>query len=260
MAEIALENIRREKRLRRSWLVSVLLHPRKAFEQIAAQTDAVWLLPLVVISLAVLANVGAAGSIKQAAAAMGEVQIPPEMQYWPPEQQAQYVQAVRATSGPVFVYVFPALKGLALVWFGWLMVSGLVHLILTTLGGRGDIGTMVNIVAWAGLPYGVRELVRAGSMLFTRQLIQFPGLAGFAPSGDDTTSLVLLSVLALIDLYVIWHIVLLVIGTQAGSKLSLTRTLVGILLTIIIALALQASTGYAAAKFSDLKIIQPMMY
>lgn len=260
MAEIALENIRRERRIRRSWLVSILLHPRITFEQIAAQAEAVWLLPLLVISLAVLVNVSVAGSIKQAAAAMGEVQIPPEMQYWPPEQQAQYVQAVQATSGPVFVYVFPALKGLVVVWFGWLMVSGLVHLILTTLGGRGDIGTMVNIVAWAGLPYGVRELVRAGSMLFTRQLIQFPGLAGFAPAGNDNASLVLLSVLALIDLYVIWHLILLVIGTRAGSKLSLTRTLIGISITIILALAIQASIGYAAVKLSDLKIIQPMMY
>lgn len=260
MAEIALENIRREKQLRRSWLASVLLHPRTAFEQIAAQTEAVWLLPLVVISLAALVQVAAAGSIKQAAAAMGEVQIPPEMQYWPPEQQAQYIQAVQATSGPVFVYVFPALKSLTIVWFGWLMVSGFVHLVLTTLGGRGNIGTMVNIVAWTGLPYGIRELVRAASMLMTKQLIQFPGLAGFAPGGDNTLSLILLSVLALIDLYLVWHAVLLVIGTRAGSKLSLTRTLIGILITIMLALALQASLGYAAARFSDLKIIQPMMY
>lgn len=97
-------------------------------------------------------------------------------------------------------------------------------------------------------------------MLFTKQLIHFPGLAGFAPSGDDSMSLILLSLLGLIDLYVIWHVVLLVIGASAGSKLSMPRTLIGILIAIIIALALQTSLGYAAAKFSDLKIIQPMMY
>ncbi len=260
MAEIALETVRKQKRMRRSWLVTVLLRPREAFSQIAGQTDSVWLLPLLAISLAALANVVVAGWLKQAAAAMGEVQIPPELQYLPPEQQAQYIQAVQATSGPVFVYVFPALKSLSLVWFGWLIISGFIHLILTTLGGRGDIGTMVNIVAWSGLPYGLRELVRAGAMLTTKQLIHTPGLAGFAPSGGGNLNLFLLSLFALIDIYVVWHVVLLVIGTRAGSKLSFARTLIGILVSILLASALQASVGYGVAKFSDLKIIQPIIF
>jgi hypothetical protein len=260
MAEIALETIRRERQIRRKWLISVLTRPREAFAQIAAQTDSVWILPLLVISIAALINVAASGWLKQAAAAVGEVPIPPELQYLPPEQQAQYIQAVQATTGPVFVYVFPALKSLMLVWFGWLLVSGFVHLLLTILGGRGDIGTTVNIVAWAGLPYGLRDLVRAGAMLTSKQLIQTTGLAGFTPAGDGNLSLFLMSALALIDIYLIWHAVLLVIGTRAGSKLSLARTLTGILVTVLLALALQALIGYGAAKLSDLRIIQPIVY
>jgi len=92
MAEIALETIRRERQIRRKWLISVLTRPSEAFAQIAAQTDSVWILPLLVISIAALINVAASGWLKQAAAAVGEVPIPPELQYLPPEQQAQYIR------------------------------------------------------------------------------------------------------------------------------------------------------------------------
>lgn len=260
MAEIALETIRRERQIRRKWLISVLTRPGQTLAQIGAQTESVWILPLLVISIAALVNVAVTGWLRQSAAAMGEVVIPPELQYLPPEQQAQYIQAVQATTGPVFVYVFPALKSLMLVWFGWLLVSGSVHLLLTILGGRGDIGSMVNIVAWAGLPYALRDLVRAGAMFTSKQLIQTTGLAGFAPAGDGNLSLFLMSALALIDIYLIWHTVLLVNGTRAASKLSLARTLTGILITVLLAVALQASLGYGAAKLSDLRIIQPIVY
>ena len=52
MTEIALEALHEQKRLRRSWLLSVLLRPREAFSQITAKSESLWLLPLVVISLA----------------------------------------------------------------------------------------------------------------------------------------------------------------------------------------------------------------
>lgn len=260
MAEIALESVREQRRLRRGWLSSVLLRPREAFNQITGQSDALWLLPLVVISLAALLNVYVVGHLKQTSAAMGEVQIPPELQYFTPEQQAQYIQAVQATNGPVFLYVFPALKALVQIWFGWMIASGFIHLILTMLGGRGEIGSMVNVVAWAGLPYALRELVRAGAQRITGQLIQTTGIAGFAPSGGDNLSLFLYSLFAVIDIYVVWQTVLLVIGARAASKLSLARTLAGVLLVVLLTLALQASLAYAFAKFGNLKIIQPIIF
>ena len=71
MAEIALESLREQKRLRRGWLLSVLLHPREAFSQITAQADSLWLPPLVAISLTALVNVYVVGHIRQTNAAMG---------------------------------------------------------------------------------------------------------------------------------------------------------------------------------------------
>ena len=40
---------------------------------------------------------------------MGEITYPPDYQYYTPEQQAQYMQAIQSTQGPVFVYVLPSI-------------------------------------------------------------------------------------------------------------------------------------------------------
>ena len=43
----------------------------------------------------------------------------------------------------------------------WLVVSWLLHLVLTLLGGRGTSQGAINVVAWASLPFVVRA-VRGG--------------------------------------------------------------------------------------------------
>lgn len=39
-------------------------------------------------------------------------------------------------------------------------MGGLLHLVLTMLGGRDSTGGALNIVAWAALPFALRDLVR----------------------------------------------------------------------------------------------------
>lgn len=257
MAEAALQTNRRQRHWKTEWLWNVLFHPRETFAQIAAQTEGVWLAPLIVLSITALLTVWASGSIRQAAAAMGEVPLPPEFQYYSPEQQAQYMQAIEATSGPVFLFVLPGLARLAQVWLGWMVVGGLIHLALTTLGGRGEIGMTMNLVAWAGLPFALRDIVRTVFMLNSDRLIQAQGLSGFAPSGEGNLALYLVGLLALVDLYLFWHIALLAIGGAAGSKLTLGRALTGVLITMLVVVALTALIPFGLSQFGDVKFIQP---
>lgn len=257
MAEAALETNRRQRRWKTEWLWNVLIHPRETFAQITAQREGVWLAPLLVLSLTALLTVWSSGTIRQAAAAMGEVTLPPDFQYYSPEQQAQYMQAIEATSGPVFLFVLPGLARIAQVWLGWLAVGGFVHLALTTLGGRGEIGMTMNLVAWAGLPLALRDLVRTIFMQNSDRLIQSPGLSGFAPAGEGHLALYLVGLLTLIDLYLIWHIALLAIGGSVGSKLSLGRALTGVLITMLVVLALQALIPYGLGQLGGAKFIQP---
>jgi Yip1 domain len=178
MIEATLEPPRRRSHFHLEWVIPALVYPRETFARIAAGTRWIWITPLTLVSLSTLAYVATAGWLRSIVAAGGQPQLPADFQYYPPEMQAQIMQALQATSGPVFLYVFPALVSLATLWVGWLLLSGLLHLILTLLGGRGSIGTTLNLVAWAGLPIVLRDTVRTIAMLSTHQLIAHPGLSG----------------------------------------------------------------------------------
>lgn len=240
-----------------NWVPLTLFKPRAAFANIAAQSGRVWLTPMLVLSLTSLVRVLVTGYLRQQAALAGGFTLPPEYQYYSPEQQAQFMQAMQATQGPVFLYVFPAISALLGVWVGWLLVSGLVHLVLTLLGGRGDTSPSTNLVAWASLPFALRDLVRIVAMWSTKQLIQAPGLAGFAPADASGGAAYLAVLLALVDIYVIWHIFLLVVGVRTGNGLAPVKAIGGVVFSIALVVGLQALLGFLTGQLGGLTIIRP---
>lgn len=257
MAETISPTIEIPKRFRFDWIPAVLLHPSAAFRKIGAQSRGVWLTPMLVLTLVTLARVLIVGSIRQQIALSGAPILPPDFQYYSPEQQAQFMQAMQSTSGPVFVYVFPTIVALLDVWIGWLLVGGLLHLVVTLFGGRGETLYTINLVAWASLPLALRELVRAGSMMATRQLIQSSGLSGFAPAGPAGETTYLAALLALIDIFYIWHVLLLVIGVRVGNSLSLTKSVISVVVTTGIVIGMVALLDYLVGKLGSLTIIRP---
>jgi hypothetical protein len=238
-------------------VTGVFFRPKATFRSINEQNRGVWRLPMLILTLATLASILVAGSIKQQIALNSTPELPPDFQYFSPEQQAQVMQAMQATSGPVFIYVFPAIVALLGIWLGWLLVGGLLHLAVTLFGGRGETIYTMNLVAWASLPLVLRELVRAVSMLVTGQLINSPGLSGFAPADPTGSTTYLSAILAAIDIYLLWHIVLLVIGVRVGNGLSLVKSIIAVLLTVGIVTGLAALLETLAGRLGSLTIIRP---
>src|SRR5258705_10233740 len=134
-----------------SRMLTILLHPRQAFAEMASGSHVVWLTPMLVLSLTASLAVIVAGYLKSRAALIGEIALPPDWQFWTPEMQNNYMQAQQATQGSVFTYVIPLVGALAALWLGWLVLAGLLHLGSTLLGGRGSMQRRLNIVAWGGL-------------------------------------------------------------------------------------------------------------
>jgi hypothetical protein len=252
-ASLALD---RPRRFHFEWLWPALFRPRQFFARLAEHTGDVWLTPIVALMVATLIGVGVAGPLNQVAAQTGQ-NLPQAAQWWTPEQLQQYQQIQASMSGPVFIYVFPALIGVLAIWVGWLALVGVLHLALTLFGGRGSTRAAMNVVAWASLPFAVREAVRAIAMLTTQRLISAPGLSGFAPVGPSTVNILLTALLTLVDVYLLWHIVLLVLGVRAGNGLPLGKALGGVLIAVAVMLALQIAPSWLMAQFSELSIIQP---
>jgi hypothetical protein len=258
--ETPLESPEMPRRFQFGWVLPALFRPRPTFGKIAAQNGDVWLTPILILMLVAVLRTVAAGSIKQAAAANGLVTPPAGFQYYTPEQQTQSQQAQSAMSGPVFIYVFPAVLAALETWVGWLLVVGLLHLVLTMLGGRGASRQAMNLVAWASLPFAVRDGVRIIYLLVTHQLISRTGLAGFAPTDGGDGSAYLAQLLAFFDIYLIWHALLLVTGVRAGDKLAAGKAWGGVLITLAIVLLLEALPGFGLTKLGTLNVIQPFFF
>lgn len=191
---------------------------------------------------------------------MGEITFPPDYQYYTPEQQAQFMQATQSTQGPVFVYVLPAIASVIGVWIGWLILGGILHLVTTLFGGRGSTVMSMNIVAWASLPLALRALIQVIYILVTKNAISGPGLSGFSPTGDSGLLLFIGQILRLIDIYIIWQILLLILGVRTTTALSLTKSTIGVLLTIFVILVLQAGLAYLGILLGNLSITRPFFF
>jgi hypothetical protein len=258
MAEIAIAE--KNKRFYFNWVPDVVFHPRRAFQNISSSTNAVWLTPLLILSCLVLINVLVLGRLKSQAALIGEISYPPDFQYYTPEQQAQYTQAIQSTQGPVFVYVLPAITSLLGVWFGWLILGGILHLVTTLLGGRGNTAISMNIVAWGSLPLAVRAIVQIIYMLISNKIISNPGLSGFSPVGDSGWLIFIGQILRLIDIYIIWQILLLILGVRLSAGLTTTKSSSGVIFTVMLILLLQAGISYLGSLLGNLTITRPFFF
>jgi hypothetical protein len=160
----------------------------------------------------------------------------------------------------VFVFVVPAITSLLGVWIGWLILSGILHLITTLLGGRGSTAISMNIVAWGSLPFAVRAIIQILYMLISKNLISNPGLSGFSLTGDSDWILFLGQILKLIDIYLIWQILLLVLGVRLSTALPTTKSFGGVILTVAIILVIQAGLLYLGSLLGNLTITRPFFF
>jgi hypothetical protein len=241
MSEITDTPIEPPRKLRFDWVIPALFRPRQAFSSIMGGMNTAWLTPILLLTAAGLLYVIAKGSIQQATTVAMPGEMPPDYEYYSTDQQANYQQAVSITSGPLLTLILPGVGAILGVWLGWLAVGGLMHLVLTLFGGRGAMGTSLGMVAWANLPFAVRDIERALYVMASNRLIQSPGLSGFASPGIGS------AFLSLIDIFVIWNIVLLLVGVTKGHGLSRGKAGASVLITVGVVLAIKTGVGFAGS-------------
>ena len=217
-----------------------------------SESRATWLTPMLVLSLTAILVVVVAGYMKSRAALLGEVQLPPDWQFWSSEMQNNYMQAQQATQGPVFLYVIPLLGALTALWVGWLLLAALLHFGSTLLGGRGSMQSALNIVAWGSLPFAVRDILQIVFMLAAGHAIASPGLSGFASTAGFASQL-----LARADIFLLWSVILLIIGFGIADSLPRGKAVTGVLVVMLLVLFAQAGLGALGAGFSGIAVQRP---
>ncbi len=238
-------------------VIRFLRHPSAIFGRLAAaEGKAIWQWPMLIVSLTLLLRVIVAGAVRARLAAMGQPTLPPDWEWWTPEMQSNYMQAVQVTQGPAFVYIIPAVTGLIGLWSRWFVVGGLLHLASTLLGGRGSVRSALGLASWALLPFAIRDLLQVGYMLLTKHPIASPGLSGFVVATEGG-ALFLAQILKQTDLFLLWCLILLATGLRCADGLNRVKAWVSVLAVVMLVLAVQASLGMLGARLSNMIIFRP---
>jgi len=215
-------------------LWGMIVRPRATLEYLRERGGRAWWLPalltvpLVILPVLVAAPITAQQSREAVATAQeqwGE-QRGMEMSA---EEQAQMEQAMSIAASPLITTVFPAVGGIVGLVVGWLVWAGALYLAGLALGGRSTFGQMFRTVVWAWLPYALRGLLQTAYILASGQLILNPGLSGLvqetrqisemviAPPGPG--QMLLVAFLSRIDLFLVWNLILLVVGVMVATRL-----------------------------------------
>ena len=251
MTDITLET-KSARRFDFSRLLSLITRPRAVFAEMTSEARATWLTPMLVLTVTAILVVVVAGYLKTQAAMMGEIELPPDWQYWSPDMQQNYMQAQQATQGATFMYIIPLVGALTALWVGWILVAGLLHLGSTLLGGRGSMQSALNVVAWASLPFALRDILRVIFMLTAGHVIASPGLSGFAASTGLLSQL-----LARVDLFWIWYLVLLVVGFSIADGLPRNKAVLGVVVVLLLVLAAQAGLAGLTSNIGGQAVQRP---
>lgn len=231
---------------------AVLFRPRAAFSEMASEARAAWSTPMILLTITAALVVIVHGYLRTRAAMMGEIELPPDWQWWTPEMQDSYMQAQQLQQGPVYMYVMPLFGSLSGLWLGWLALAALLHLGSTLFGGRGTMQSALNVVAWASLPFALRDLLRAAYMLIAQHTITSPSLSGFAAGGG-----LLYHLLARTDLFLIWNFILLILGFAIVDALPRGKAFANTFIVVALVLLAQAGLAVLVSSLGSAAIQRP---
>lgn len=234
-----------------SWILPLFLKPKKTTAAIAAQEKNVWLTPLVIVSVLAIIAVLLSAPIRREAIQMGAT-LPPNFEYYSQEQQQQFYEAQATQTSPLFLYVFPILGGLLKLWISWFLLSVILYLVFTIFGSRASSLRSYNLVAWSSLPIALRYIVQILATLFTHTQIANPGLSGFISAEATGLGAYFRTLIGLIDVYFIFQIVLLFLGSIPLSGLAKTKAWVATGISVFILMLLQAIPGVVSSMLSNL--------
>lgn len=206
-------------------LLGMVIRPERTLSYIRDHSKWLWLVPaiLAIIIFIIKGTVSApltAGLVAE--------QLEKQLANIPPEQRAQMPPMITQGSSPAFIALTAIGGGLLALAAGWLFRAAVLHFVCLALGSQGRFLQMFSVVAWAWLPYFVRDVFQTAYIALIHKLITHSGLSSLVATGDplkDSTNLVY-ALLSRIDLFLFWNLLLLIIGVAVVSGFSKRKAVV----------------------------------
>lgn len=256
-------------------ILPFFVHPRQTYEQVLLR-KATWYTPLLVISLLMLAQV----FVSETRNAPPSDMVPSEsipMEGVPSQGKgieggsSGEVEGGMSPDGMVtetessaglLGALLPAVRNLAGLWVGWFVLTLVLFVALVISGSQGNFTQALNLTAWSSLPYAIQILAQVLFALIYSSATTLPqGLAGLATKVQGLGGQYLVIFLQRVDVFLVWQVVLLMIGTVYISQLPAGKARWLVVLAILIYLVLAALPAFGMGQFSLLQsAAQPKYY
>jgi len=227
-------------------LFGIVDRPTATFKAVLARRKwRTWAMPLLVVLLcfAVMTVIGAPYGVE-----IARQQAERQLSTMPAEQ----AEAARASMGTFtslpFILATGLVMGAIILIIGLLAQAAILYFGALVAGGEVEFGPVFTMSVWTRLPTALRMLVQAGFMLVAKRSIQYPGLAALVATGDmmKDAQNPMVALLGRLDLFWVWHLLLVVLGLSVVARFSRFKSLV---LTVILAALSLAATVVPSLLF-----------
>jgi hypothetical protein len=144
------------------------------------------------------------------------------------------VPQVTRTASVLMTVVVPLVSGVITILAGYAFRSLIVFGTSLILGGTATFKQIFRMAAWTTLPLALRRIVQTVAVASTQGRI-VSGLSGALTVVEANQLPFLNTLLGQIDIYVVWSMILLGIGTAITAKLSKGKSLVAVLAYLALA-------------------------
>lgn len=215
-------------------LLGVLFRPKATFGYLKDNHKKAWWLPALLVMVLTVAPLWAASRPSPAAQTMPPDKIEMVTSVDPRVMETEGMPPESSTSALV-AGGFNVLKlgGTVLGTFvGWLLWGGALYLASVFLGRSSSFGQMFRLAVWTWLPYGLRGLAQTIFMMITGEAIANAGFSGFVIDKGVTSlippgpgQLALASILSRVDVFMVWHVLLVSVALMAFTGLTRRKAL-----------------------------------
>ena len=224
-------------------LLGIIDRPAATFRAVAARRGVLtWLAPLLVVlfCLAPMVVVQAPYNVEVA-----QQQVRRQMETMPEEQQKQASAQIETFTSARFLMATGLVTGAISLMLGVLAQSLLLYMGGMVAGGELTFGLLFRLSVWSRLPYAVSYLALAGFVSLAGRAVHYPGLSILVATGNllQDAGTPLFTLLSTIDLFWLWHLVLVAVALAPGGGGRLQRGAAIILTSLYAILSLAVQTA-----------------
>lgn len=227
-------------------LPGIVDEPAKTMSEVAAHPRWRWVLPLVLILAGLALSIALSGplQVKEAVRQMNE-QLQSQLSQVPAEQaEAARAQVARFTQ-PIFILGASALGRLVALALAWVLAAAILYFSGLIVGADLTFGGLFAMVPWAWLPFALRDMAQGVFAAITGSLLVNPGLSPLVAQANMRANAAnpVYQILAHIDLFTAWHLVLIYAALRGGASLERSKAFWLTVIYAVLSIALRIIPG-----------------